>query len=413
VWISMPLTTLFLPNLMGQQLLDFSSVINENTHQFIDLDIEVGYDSDGINSGLAKAFLEGGFIDREIRESSVPKNDNSILRFGSFASSKLNLSFNDNKLFKSDSLNLFISIFQESAYVFDLNQDSYNLFFFGNEMFRGEKVELDKLRFNSWSLQSIGFGMLNIHNQSQITFNVYRGTSHRNFSINNSSLFTENDGTAINADINASLFDNKYGLADRAKTSGLGVGFNGKINLLPKNIMDNLFLNFSNIGLMFWPDGGEKIIADSLYNFEGVLFNEFFDPSSESDTVPILNSYFTTERENGENVSVLPVRIGLNYLKTLSEKTTINIGFESQHINLWRPEFSLAGLKGMSPKLFLGAGVKYGGYGKANFNLLTYYSPTDNWMINTNISYLSGWISSNGYGMAASLGVTHFLNSRN
>ena len=78
--------------LKSQSLIDPTFIQKKEYNSFVSIDGISGYDSDIIKREMAWSFLKGGFLSRDIRNNSVPKNDN-LKRIGAELSAGLLLLF--------------------------------------------------------------------------------------------------------------------------------------------------------------------------------------------------------------------------------------------------------------------------------------------------------------------------------
>jgi len=393
----------------GQSLLYSDDFLEQNGNGSISLNLSGGYDSDGINGNLFRSFLKGGFIHRDIRNSSlVPTAE--IQKLGMEYVNELQINFPWLNLLKNDSLNVILSIGQEQSVGVDYDQVFYNLVFFGNESYLGEFPTFKKVRFENWQTRSIGFGLLNRHNGNRILLKLHQGMARQKFNFDNGNFHISNDGHMIQAGLSSNLFSTSFSNDSTSNTSGFGIGLDGQIQIFNRKKAGNLLLSYRNMGVMFWPKNNNTIELNSTYFFEGVDLSEVFEPTFTTTEIGDFENYFDVEKTSTNNIEPLPMKFQLDYFKALNSKVVFNARAFTSLINLWRPQFEILGFHQIKSKVKLGVGVKYGGFGGLNYNFYSAFNIMEKWHLNLDISYLSGWLSKAGYGSFARIGLARTLN---
>ena len=393
----------------GQNFLDVNSEFLDQGNGFVQVNLEGGYDSDGIESELFRQFLKGGYIDREIRQASAP-DISEFNRVGISYSSEINFSFPAKNLFNKDSLNLMLSIGQEQIIAGQYDHAFYTLLFEGNAPFNGDLARFENCKFENWQTRSAGIGLHNRKNGNIISLKFHQGLSRQRFSFESGQTQTSENGQLITADVSGNLFSNNFTEDPNNSNNGTGIGIDGRINVVNNAKVGSIFLGFRNIGIMFWPKSIQEIDLENSYSFEGVDLSDVFSPDFSSVEIGDIDSYLDVEKTTAENLELLPIDLRVDYWKNLNQKLTFNFGLSTKLIYNWRPELVASIFHKIKPNLHIGGGIKYGGFGKPNLNFATDIKIKDYWHANVNISYLSGWISNAGYGSHLRIGLTRVLN---
>ena len=352
---------------------------------FSSIEIDGGYDSDGITSLLTNAFIRGGFIDRETRLQSQPDN-NSLRTFGAHFKGELNLSF-PSRLIKKDSL---------------------SLFFFGNEHSLKDSISLNGSRWNQWNIKSIGIGIYDLKSNNYITTNIYIG-QNKKMLIEKGFLYTGEDGRYLQSDLSGTYFNSKYNEDNGRRAIGIGIGVNGRYNLLKSSSSFDLNMQVDNLGIMVWAKGGKQIAIEDNIDFDGIDINLLLAENTGS------SSLFLTELKDSNLVSsdrieMLPTVLSGYSSYSIDQKNSLHFGVSSRMINLWRPQFDVAFSRKMNEKIIVGAGLKYGGYGGFNYNLQCTYDSQKKWGAQVYFNYLEGLLTSKGYGSHVGFVVKRRMN---
>ena len=212
-----------------------------------------------------------------------------------------------------------------SFQAFSSDKDFSELLFFGNGVFRGQKVTTNGLNYMQANTLSTGLGF-DIFKSRKLTIKSSIGFSilgnYRQFNARELYLYTDIDGSYLDADFdNVSFIDANSGIQ--------GVGLSTDIRL-------DYFINKSNtISFVanningYYLFDNQEIKVDTSFIFNGVPFDVFDAENSVTDYLDSAFNETINRNTKTKNTAVLPTQIKLKWVHKLSSQSSIVSSFEA------------------------------------------------------------------------------------
>lgn len=277
------------------------------------IDFNTFYDisSNTITAGMFRKIYQGQFIDHNDKiESSLGLNGNN--RFGAEIATSIKWT-SPKSVYQT--WHPTVSMGHRQIASIGFSDDFYNLVFHGNTRFKGETAELSNTTINYLSYQDFSIGLSKKSETTEFIFSVglIKGSQGIFTQITNGELFTAEDGTHIDFNVNADMSISDSNNVSLSSWSGTGFLADVAFNY---NISDNQKLHFSlsDIGHIAWNDNSASYRVDSSFHFEGLVVDNIFSLSDsvfqiETNGDSLINQY----EMNSGYTSIIPARVKLMY----------------------------------------------------------------------------------------------------
>ena len=232
------------------------------------------YASNAIGKNIVQSFFYGGFIDQNMKNSSIERLQN-INQFGldmnaelSFRS-KGDLSKKESSPFYNHGYIVQAGYHQFSSLVF--SRDAFRYAFEGNGLFLGDTADFSGTRFNSMGYSKIGFGIFNRSNNNALTLNVISLNQFASGNMETASIIQDSQNDTIQLDYSGGFSFAKNG----GFSKGFGISFDVDYRI-QTNENDHAMtfqLLAKNIGFML-PIQMTRYAADSSFQYTGFNLNQ-------------------------------------------------------------------------------------------------------------------------------------------
>ena len=295
----------------------FTIVPELRTKSFISTTANLGLESDVITQKFFRAYYNGDFLDRTLKNSTLSRlTENGKLAYYStlgahYYSRAYSNEEESNRFFKWH-IGLAYHQFLETNF----SRDFYTLLLFGNAQYENKKAILSPMSFESLSYYDLSVGMLHRLNHFYVQWKIdfLLGNQFNSSSISNGSLFTEQDGLALNFDLHWQL---KRSIAS-SLTDVNGKGIATGIKLFHQSERSLFSFELDQLGLIQWSKNLSSKSIDSTLVFTGVNIENIFDSifvdvKNKED----LKSEFIREHSISKFTQSLPAVLKLNYTKKI------------------------------------------------------------------------------------------------
>jgi hypothetical protein len=232
------------------------------------------YASNAIGKNIVQSFFYGGFIDQDMKNSSIERLQN-INQFGldmnaelSFRS-KGDLCKKENSPFYNHGYIVQAGYHQFSSLVF--SRDAFRYAFEGNSLFLGDTADFSGTRFNSMGYSKIGFGIFNRSSNNALTLNLISLNQFASGNMETASIIQDSQNDTIQMDYTGGFsFANNGGFS-----KGFGISFDVDYRI-QTNENDHAMtfqLLAKNIGFIL-PTQMTRYAADSSFQYTGFNLNQ-------------------------------------------------------------------------------------------------------------------------------------------
>lgn len=232
------------------------------------------YASNAIGKNIVQSFFYGGFIDQNMKNSSIERLQN-INQFGldmnaelSFRS-KGDLTKKESSPFYNHGYSIQAGYHQFSSLVF--SRDAFRYAFEGNSLFLGDTADFSGTRFNSMGYSKFGFGIFNRSTNNALTLNVISLNQFASGNMETASILQDSQNDTIQMDYTGGFSFAKNG----GFSKGFGISFDVDYRI-QTNENDHAMtfqLLAKNIGFML-PTQMTRYAADSSFQYTGFNLNQ-------------------------------------------------------------------------------------------------------------------------------------------
>lgn len=258
--------------------------------------------------------------------------------------------------YKDSSRHYFVR--NNSFQAFSSDKEFSELLFFGNGVFRGQKVTTNGLNYMQANTLSAGLGFdifkrRKLTIKSSIAFSILN--NYRQFDARTLYLYTAIDGSYLDADFdNASFVDANSGIQ--------GVGLSTDIRLdYFTNESNTISFVANNINAYYLLEN-QEIKVDTSFVFNGAPFDVFDAENSVADYLDSAFNETINRNTKTKNTAVLPTQIKLKWVHKLSSQSSIVSSFEALSLGRFGIYTQAALLKTHKNKLKTKTSFGYGNF---------------------------------------------------
>ena len=259
----------------GQNMLP---LIQDTTGQhsgFFALTSNGDYSSNSIGKNIVQSFFYGGFIDQDMKNSSIERLQN-INQFGldmnaelSFRS-KGDLTKKESSPFYNHGYSIQAGYHQFSSIIF--SRDVFRYTFEGNSLFLGDTADFSGTRFHSMGYSKIGFGIFNRSTNNSLTLNVLSLNQFATGAMSTATIYQDSQNDTINLDY-AGEFSFAQG-SGFSKGFGLSFDIDYRIQTNENDHAMTFQLLAKNIGFILPTQPMSRYSSDSSFQYTGFNLNQ-------------------------------------------------------------------------------------------------------------------------------------------
>lgn len=312
--------------------------------QGFELKADASYSSNGLRGAILFPLLQHASISNDNKDQ-INGQLMGTNRFGSFLDLQFKYELDSGFGFKLGS---------KSNFVGQLPKEVVQLLLYGNARFAGEKLNIGPLNINVFNYYTLGvFKRLN---DFKIGFQLLLGNNIKQLQIKSGSLFTAEDGSYIDLDIDYEQARSNPDKNSYSAINGLGFGLDFSYET------DQFKIGVEDLGLIFWNSSSVYAKVKGNYRYNGFSIDDISDlnEGTITGTADSTISEFTNFQNRGFNNLV----IGRLFAEWESYNFKINLNYfiNGNHIPELGCYYKIIKSKQsqLSPSIFLGG---YGLYG--------------------------------------------------
>lgn len=365
---------------------------------------EVYQQSNAITNSFVNKFVNGGFIDEQLKDEQQMAGDRNV--FGAGFSFGIEAMIAPDSLFGSDKYGWMLGVSHHDDLSAQFTEDLFNLVFRGNKMYAGQAADLTNSAIRYQRFQQFSIGFFEKSSLSFVQLGLVNGNQLINAGLNNTQLFTETTGQFI--DLAAS---GQMQISDTAQTNGLvmnGVGatVNFELNIpfhfknYPKQPA-YLRLGGRNLGLINWNKQTVQFDLDSTYNYQGFLIDDLANLDGVGDQVETLVDSLTPGSKTDNYLLTTPGWIYASWFSPISYNLYYEVELRSRIYSFHLPEIGGRLLYKPNNRMLIGVSARYGGYSnydsldelRAGIFVRTFIG--EQFMLSVQTDNLMGWFDKN------------------
>ncbi len=362
------------------------------------------YNANTIYNELTYAVWSGQFLDRDLRQRSLDamRSRNSVGFDQSF-----HLSWTGALgLWGRHHWRPLIKAAHHDMMGTRFTSDVFELAFFGNAGFEGERADLGPSAHSHVRYQSLGAGILDDRSGSFVRLDLLLGQSVEQADIRWAGIYTAEDGRVIRATLLG-----EYQLSDTAgsefgRNNGMGVSFSGRWNTVLKGLgSTTLSIGLEDFGLIRWNEHSVALSKDTVIEFLGWDVANILDLDNvligEDQLIDTLGLRYTP----GAFTSYAPLVLTLSLEKQLAPGWRGGLEVMQRYLPGFIPQVTAFASRRLGTRSLLGANLSYGGFGDLRLGLSGRMRLGDRVWIHLSTPNLPGFLlgTTRGYGMQGGL----------
>lgn len=295
-------------------------------------------------------------------------------------------------------------------------KDAFQLILNGNAPYRNQTKDAGGLFYRNITYQRVGLGLqkyFDNHTQVfQFTANLVLGDYFNQFKLTRGTVFTEQNGEYINLD-----------LAYERHFSAIGAGLFGQkgygallhaswYKLMPRqNII--LHAELKNLGFTAYPSRTSSQHIDTAIQYTGIdlgSLNSISGFTSVNTQDSLLNK---VNLKGGDTkfTFIMPARLELSAVKVVHGRDLLTLK-ASYYLYNSLPLLGASYCHAVTPNVWLGGGIRVGGYGLVDIDLESNMKLTKRWLLALTVRSVEGWILlNNASGMGAFAQLRYIISS--
>lgn len=261
-------------NVFGQNMLPLVQDTTGKHKGLITLTSNGDYASNAIGKNIVQSFFYGGFIDQDMKNSSIERLQN-INQFGLDMNveltfrSKGDLTKKESSPFYNHGYIVQAGYHQFSSIIF--SRDAFRYAFEGNSLFLGDTADFSGTRFQSMGYSKIGFGIFNRSTNNAITLNVISLNQFTSGNMQKANIYQDVQNDTINMVYTGDFAFSKS--AGFSKGFGLSFDIDYRIQTNENDHEMTFQLLAKNIGFIL-PTNLTRFAADSSFQYSGFNLNQ-------------------------------------------------------------------------------------------------------------------------------------------
>lgn len=364
------------------------------------------YNANTVFNELPLAILEGGLLERELRQHSSDRLKPTGNSAGYVIQGRLQWT---GAAFKQGShwRPLFGLSYQAQSGL-SFTADQFDVAFFGNAAFQERTAMLSPSGYEQIRYQTIGAGMANDSTGSFLRIDLVRGESFAALDVRSAELFTGAEGRVLRTSLTGDYFASDTAGSGLDRTNGLGAALSGRWAVSTKGERPIRFgVGVNDLGFITWNPNTVRISKDTLFSYEGwrveslfALDNVFVNEETVLDTFGLRYRHTSVTR-------LTPFHAYADANIALNDRWRIGLAVDHRHLPGYSPQVTVQGSRVLGQRTMLGASVSYGGFGALRFGLAAKRRFGKNVLLSLSTPQVPGLVSTraSGLGLLFGLGV--------
>ncbi|HQZ42708.1 MAG TPA: hypothetical protein PK735_07465, partial [Flavobacteriales bacterium] len=285
--------------------------LTERYKNRIQLTGDFDYNANSLLNELPLALLQGGYIDRVLRQRSldaVRKKDNN--RAGYVLSTRLSWK-GQNWFLGHRNWRPLISFSHQDQMGLKFADDLFDVTFFGNASFEGQRADLGPTAYKQTRFQTAGFGIQFRETASYVRLDIVNGQSLTDINAKWAGLFTGEDGRILRATINGKFLQSDTAGSELGRKNGLGAAVSGGWSTELQRTELRTFLAFEviNLGFVHWNGNAVNLEKDTVILYDGIRVTNILDlDNALTGTAQLQDTFGLSYRTEG-TTTLLPFQI--------------------------------------------------------------------------------------------------------
>lgn len=384
---------------------------NDSASVGISLVSDIMYQTTGIENQLTDKFIFGGFIDNDIKESSLNKLNDRNNFIGAKIVNGMTIYLPQLKWFKNDRWSHFLGIYNQHTLTGHMTSDLFELAFYGADPDETRNYEIKNAGLEFISSNKLSWGLYDKKYGSNFSVAVHQAYNWLEAQAGSEAdLFYSDQAILLQADgrlRNSNPLQNGIGALN-------GWGITTDLNwVIPvqwnAEKEEQLFkISVLNFGGYFWSNYTQTTALDTIIEYSGYTLENSFNFPSFPDN---LEDTISFSSEQGHRMSWAPAVISVQKIIDPSSTKKWQAFYG---LSMWSTKWNLPLIHaGVDYKwtdgLHTSAHLSYGGFGRMRGGLMLDYKINENYHFWVGSQNVLGWISNNATGRSINGGIRLWL----
>lgn len=374
--------------------------------------------SNSITNSFVNKFINGGFIDDELKSDQKLSTDDNL--FGGGFQFGINAMIVPDSLFGTDRYGWKIGLSHHDDLSGRFTRDIFNATFYGNKMFAGESISLSNSGFRYQRFQQLNIGFFEKSTLSFVSLGVLNGNQFIDVGVDNGGLFTAPNGEYVELEADGQVLISDTGNAAGLTMNGIGAALSFEINIpfyFEKRPERPSYLRFGgeNVGFTRWDKQTVKYSVDSTYNYQGFVIDDLAEFDNVTEQVDNVVDSLLPESSTSPYVMTTPGWLYLSWFSPLGKSLFYEVELRTKTYAYHLPELRATVFYKPTSNWLVGVNASYGGYGlyegpsafRAGIFLNTFIG--EHFMISAQSHHFLGWFMPEARGRSARVGLNYFF----
>ncbi|HQV52965.1 MAG TPA: DUF5723 family protein [Flavobacteriales bacterium] len=381
--------------------------LTERYKNRIQLTGDFDYNANSLLNELPLALLQGGYIDRVLRQRSldaVRKKDNN--RAGYVLSTRLSWK-GQNWFLGHRNWRPLISFSHQDQMGLKFADDLFDVTFFGNASFEGQRADLGPTAYKQTRFQTAGFGIQFRETASYVRLDIVNGQSLTDINAKWAGLFTGEDGRILRATINGKFLQSDTAGSELGRKNGLGAAVSGGWSTELQRTELRTFLAFEviNLGFVHWNGNAVNLEKDTVILYDGIRVTNILDlDNALTGTAQLQDTFGLSYRTEG-TTTLLPFQIRGAITTQLNARWTGTFTLDQRYLPGYVPQISASSTRRLGAHALLGMSISYGGFGGLRVGLASKIRIGQHVLVTVGTPHLPGFLMGSMRGAGAQFGL--------
>lgn len=372
----------------------------------IEISASLDYNANSLYNELTYAIWNGEFLDRDLRQRSLDamKERNSVGFDRSFRISWVGAK----GILGLPDWRPLVSAADHDIMGTRFTPDVYELTFFGNAGFEGQRADLGPSAHTHVRYLSVGTGISHGPSGSFVRLDLLQGRSLEQVNIRWAGVYTAEDGRVIRATVLG-----EYHLSDTAgsefgRNNGMGAAISGGWNkVLPRTGATTLSVALEDLGFIQWNDNSLRLSKDTVIEFLGWDVANILDLDNVIIGEEQLIDTLGLRYDPGSFTTLTPFLVTVSVQKPLASGWSAGAEVRQRYLPGFIPQVTVFTSRRFGTRSLLGANLSYGGFGSLRFGVAGRMRFGDRVWFSLATPNLTGFLlgTTRGYGVQGGLTV--------
>ncbi|MEO8591437.1 MAG: DUF5723 family protein [Flavobacteriales bacterium] len=366
------------------------------------------YNANSLYNELPWALYQGGFIDRDLRQRSMDavasKQRNTA---GHIITARVTWTgrdcFLDHRHWRP-----LVSVAHHEQVGLRFTDDLYEVTFFGNAGFEGERADLGPSANTQIRYQTIGAGIQDDRSGSYARLDLVNGQSISAADVEWAGVYTGTDGRVLRASILGDFYQSDTAGSDFGRSNGIGLALSGRWATVLRRTHRPIDLAFEvqDLGFTSWNGNAVRIEKDTVIEYEGFEVANIFDLDEVLLGEQQLRDTFGLQYRTGAFTRLLPFMASASASMKLGRNWRGTAILDQRYLPGYVPQVTVTGSRRCGSHALLGASLSYGGFGGLRIGLASRFRIAQRVLVSVGTPHVPGFFLGTTRGAGISFGVS-------